>query len=223
LSSEWKKMGNIELSDLPQDMTKAEKDVVQSYITNGCPGLMKIQQGDAYKTFELYMSGKTYQEIAAITKISKDLVLYLAYRSKWMEHRFKHYENISLSILDKVRQVKLDAADNLTTIIAAHGKYLAQRYNQFLATNDASIMEGTDNKIVSQYYKSIELLETITTAEEIAEENKKPKQPLVNINVGMGASASINQTGHETIDITQQTSGDLLKALAEMKKTSEVK
>lgn len=207
---------------MPQDMTKEEKEVVHLFISNGCPGLLRVQQGDIFKYFELYMSGKTYAEIAVITKAPKDLIMYLAYKSHWLDHRFKHYENISLNILDKVKQVKLDTANNLVTIINALSKYIDQRYNKFLSTNDGSIIEGVDTKIVSQYYKSIELLEKVLNADEKSDD-KKPKQPMVNIHMGLGAAASITQTDPKTLEITDQTAGELVKALASLKKSAESK
>ena len=216
-------MGSLEITELPQDMTKEEKEVVLAFITHGCPGLLKVQQSDIFQYFQLYMSGKTYAEIAVITKAPKDLIMYLAYKSKWLEHRFKHYENISLNILDKVQQVKLDTANNLITIIKALGKYCELKYNKFLTTNDVSAIEGIDTKITTQYYKSIELLDKILNADENDDENKKPKQPLVNIHMGMGAKATIEQTGPKSLEITDETAGELVKALASMKKTSETK
>jgi hypothetical protein len=218
-------MGSLEVTDLPQDMTKEEKEVVLAFINHGCPGLLRVQQSDIFKYFELYMSGKTYAEIAVITKAPKDLIMYLAYKSKWLDHRFKHYENISLNILDKVQQVKLDTANNLVTIIKALGKYCEMKYNKFLTTNDVNMIESIDNKIVAQYYKSIELLEKVLNAEEDADPNKKPKQPLVNINVGMGARVAeqVSGGGQQTLEITDATSGDFLKALADMKKEIEKK
>jgi hypothetical protein len=216
-------MGSLELTDLPQDMTKEEKEVVLEFISNGCPNLLRVNQSDIFKYFELYMSGKTYAEIAVVTKSPKDLIMYLAYKSHWMEHRFKHYENISLNILDKVKQVKLDTANNLVTIIKALGKYCELKYNKFLTTNDLSTIEGIDNKIVAQYYKSIELLDKVLNAEDDSDDSRKPKQPLVNIHMGMGAQATVKQVNDKTLEITDETAGEMLKALASMKKEVERK
>lgn len=214
-------MGSVELTDLPQDMTKEEKELVQAFINHGCPGLLRVQHSDIYKYFELYMSGKTYAEIAVITKAPKDLIMYLSYKSKWMDHRFKHYENISLNLLDKVQQIKLDTANNLVTIIKALGKYCEQRYNRYLTTNDPEVLEKIDNKIVAQYYKSVELLKKITTSDEGGDDEKKPGQPLVNVNVGLGGKTTITQTGENKLEISDDTAGEIMKALAGMKKEQE--
>lgn len=217
-------MANLTLTDLPQDMTKEEKEAVQDFIDNGCPGIIRVQDGDIFKFFQLYMSGKTYAEIATITKSPKDMIMFLAYRSKWMEHRFKHYENISLNILDKVKQVKLDSANNLVTIVKALGQYCEMKYNGFLSTRNQEVIEKIDSKIVTQYFKAIELLDKVLSDDEPSEgEAGKTKGPLVNINMAMGATASIKQTDPKTLEITDETAGDLVKALASMKKQAERK
>lgn len=214
-------MGSLELSSLPQDMTKEEKESLQDFILNGCPGLLRVQQSDIFNYFQLYMSGKTYAEIATIAKAPKDLVMYLSYKSNWLEHRFKHYENISLNILEKIKHVKLDSTNTLVTVIKAYGKYIEAKSNKYLSTNDASVIEGIDSKILSTYYKSLDSLEKILGGDPQDPEN--PKAPMVSINMGMGAAASIKQVDSKTLEITDETAGDLIKALASMKKETEKK
>jgi hypothetical protein len=213
-------MGSLELADMPQDMTKDEKESVQDFIANGCPGLLRVQQSDIFKWFELYMAGKTYAEIATITKSKKDLIMYLAYKSAWMDKRLNHYSDISLNILDKIKQSRLDSANKLVTVIAALGKYCEQEYNRYLSTNDRSIIENLDTKIVAQYFKAQEQLDKIASAEE-GGKDKPPQSPLVNIN--MGSSATIKEVGEKTLEITDKTAGDLLKSLASLKKAQEDK
>lgn len=214
-------MGGLALTDLPHDMTKDEKELVLEFIQNGIPGVQRIQHSDMFTLFQLYMSGKTYAEIATISKTNKVLVMYLAYKSNWLDHRFKHYENLSLNMLDKIQRAKLDIANDLVVIIAATGKYIRDEYNRYLSTNDKSIIERMDQKIVTSYHKAYEGLKSATQEEESGDPNKKPKQPLVNINVGMGAQ--IQQVGEKPLEISEATTGDLIKALASMKKASEVK
>ena len=215
-------MGSLTLIDMPQDMTKEEKESVQDFIVNGCPGLLKVQQSDIFKWFDLYMAGKTYAEIATITKSKKDLIMYIAYKSTWMDKRLQHYADISLNILDKIKQARLDSANNMVTIIKALGKYCEQKYNRFLTTNDQSMIEGIDTKIVTQYFKAMELLEKLMNPEEDPDTKKNPGQsPLVNIN--MGAGATVRQLDEKTLEITDETAGDLLKSLAILKKEKEEK
>lgn len=217
-------MDSLDQHHMPQDMTLEEKQIVMEFISNGCPGLLKIQQSDVFKWFELYMAGKTYAEIATITKSKKDLIMYIAYKSTWIEKRLNHYEDISLSILEKVKQAKLDSANNVLTIMNALGKYCAQKYNRFLSTNDQNIIEGIDTKITAQYYKSIEILEKLMNPDDDPDTRKNPSHsPLVNVNLGAGGSATIKQVDSKTLEITDETAGDILKSLANLKKNHENK
>lgn len=208
------------MSGMPQDMTKEEKEVVANFIANGCPGLLKVQQSDIFQWFRLYMSGKTYAEIATITKSKKELIMYIAHKSTWMDKRLSHYEDISLNLLDKIKQARLDNANNLITIIKALGKYCEQKYDKFLTTHDLDIVEGMDNKIVAQYFKAIELLDKISNPEEKGD-GELGNSPLVNIN--MGSSATVKQVNPHTLEITDETAGDLLKTLANLKKEHKEK
>ena len=216
-------MESLELANAPQDMTKEEKESVQEFITNGCPGLLKVQQSDIFKWFELYMSGKTYAEIATITKSKKDLIMYVAYKSTWMDKRLGHYEDISLNMLEKIKQARLDTANNLVTIIKALGKYSEQKYNRFLTTNDPDAIEGLDTKIVAQYFKAVELFERLIREDDPDSKDGSSKNPLVNINMGLGSTTTVKQLDINTLEITDETAGDLLKTLASLKKAHEEK
>ena len=216
-------MGSLELSDLPHDMTKEEKGLVLEFINNGCPGLLRVEQSDMFNLFRLYMASKTYSEIATTSKMSKTLILYLSYKSKWMDLRFKHYEDISLNILEKMQKVKLDIANDLVVSINATGKYLREHYDRYLSTNDKSIIENLDQQIVTGHRNNIKALKEVLAEEKNNDPNQKPNQPMVNINVGMGARTTLQQTDPKTLEITSETSGDLIKALAGMKKAIESK
>lgn len=218
-------MESLELiNSMPQDMTMEEKKVVQDFISDGCPGILKVQQSDVFKWFELYMAGKTYAEIATITKSKKDLIMYVAYKSTWMDKRFKHYEDISLNMLEKIKQVKLDSANTLSNIIKAFGKYCDKECNRFLSNNDASVIDGIDTKVVAQYFKAIDLFNKLINPDDDVDTKKNPQQsPLVNINMGVGSATTVKQIDSKTLEITDETAGDLLKSLASLKKSHEEK
>jgi len=214
-------MGSLDLSSLPQDMTREEREQLAAYIGNGLPGILRIQQGDVFKLFELYMAGKTYAEIATITKFQKDIILYLAYKSRWLDHRMKHYEDISLNILEKVKQVRMDSANNLIAMTQALGQYLGQRYNKYLSTKDSNVIEGIDKKISDQYFKALDLMDKILNTDgENPNKQIKQQTPLVSINMG-SSNATVKQVDEKTLEISDQTAGELLKSLAELKKSTE--
>jgi hypothetical protein len=73
------------------DITPKELIKVQEFKEAGMPGLTKVAQNEVAmtKTLDLYMSGKTYGEIATIVGIKKDIVLYLAHKFDWYDTKMQ--------------------------------------------------------------------------------------------------------------------------------------
>lgn len=195
------------LNTLPDDMTQEEKNSLQDYINNGCPGFLKVQESDIFKWFGLYMSGKTYDEIAKITKSKRDLVLYLSYKSKWNEKRLKHYEDLTQSLTQKVEQGKLDSANTIVSMISALNRYYGDKFNQFLALNDKSIIENIDPRMLAQYYKSMDTL-------------KKLLEDNVPSDLERKLSDKDNKK-EEAVEVTEEKVGNILQILANYKKSSK--
>jgi hypothetical protein len=206
---------------LPDDMTPEEQKSLQEYISNGCPGLVKIDDAKVFSWLNLYMNGKSYAEIAHITKDKKDLVLYIAHRSKWFLKRVDYYGDISTGIATKMRNTKIQSADTVLNIISALGQFYNDKANKYLATNDSSIIEEMDTKNLASYYKALEVLEKLISPSGNSESDK----PTVNINLGTGG-ATVTQRNDKTVDITtnpdsEEAAGNLLKALAKFQRSKD--
>ena len=100
----------MEVALLPDDLTPEEKKSLQDYITNGCPGLVKVDDANVFQWLELYMAGKGYAEISYITKQRKDLIMYIAYKAKWSEKRLQYYGDMASGLNKKISNVKLQSA-----------------------------------------------------------------------------------------------------------------
>jgi len=207
----------MDLEKISEDMNIEEKKSLENYIKNGTPGISKITEVDIFKWFELYMSGKTYAEIATITKSKKDLILYISNKSGWNEKRLSHYKDLSDNLIEKIKTVKLKNTNTVASIINALGKYYGDKFDKFLSTNDNSIIEEMDTKMLAQYYKSMEVLDRIIAG---ASDSDK-KSPTVNVNVGSGAE--ISQIDENTVEVTDSTAKNLLRSLAEYKKEQDRK
>lgn len=215
--------GEIDIKTLSDDMTKEEKDSLQDYVNNGCPGLTKIQESDIFQWFKLYMSGKTYSEIANITGAKKDLILYLSYKQKWAEKRLQHYSELIDNLSSKMSQAKLESANTVATIISSLAKYYGIKFNKYIKNGDESVIEKLDSKMLTQYYKSIEVLEKLITPPR-KPGDKDPDDPIVppnpSVHISMG-SGKVKQIDENTVEIEDETASKLLMALAEKKKKSE--
>lgn len=198
---------------LSDDFTEEDNVSLKDYISNGCPGLVKLQDSDAFKCFELYMSGKTYSEISDITKIKRDTVLYLSHKSQWNAKKLAYFSDINNSLVKKMIAVKMESLNTMSSIASALNKYFAKKANDYLSTNDDSVLEGLDTKLLSQYYKA---MESIETALNISGNSQSSSGSQININ--LNGPASIQQVDGNTIDLKDEDYSKILDHLASIKR-----
>jgi len=207
-------MGSLELRYTPEDMSDVEISSLSEYMKNGCPGLTRSTEADVFKWFGLYMASKTYEEIAKITSSRKDLILYMSYKLSWCEKRVSHYGDLIQNMSQKVAQSKLDSVNTVLTMKAALNKFYVNKFNKFLSTNDSSLIENLDTKLLAQYNKSHDVLDKLM--------GRPPEDgqqsPLVNINVKSG---KIEQIDENTVEITETDVSNILKALVDVKKLKD--
>lgn len=209
----------MEVTKFSEDLSEEEQISLQNYISNGCPGLTKIDDTKVFQWFELYMAGKGYSEIATITKDKKDLIMYISYKSKWHEKRMQYYSDMALNLTTKLKRVKLESANTVANAITALGKYYNDQFNKYLLTNDQNVISNMDTKTLAQFYKSIEVLDKIINPSAAGDSSQSPL-PSVNINVG--SSAKVEQKDDQTIEITtDEAAGDLIKALAKYQRVKD--
>ena len=211
-------MSNIELKAPSDDMTAEERESLKNYMDNGMPGLTRVQESDIFQWFKLYMSGKTYNEIAESTKTKKDLILYMSYKQDWVGKRHEHYNELLQNMIHKMSQAKLQSVNTITKMISALAKYYGDMFDQFLKNNDKSVIEGIDTKMLSQYYKSMEVLEKLVTPPKTRPDDGDESRPNININMGSG---TVKQIDDKTLEVDDNTAEKILLALAAKKKDSE--
>lgn len=204
----------MDLSKIDNDFTDEEVEKINTYVANGCVGLETLVKDD-YKVnnlFALYMSGKTYTEVSKISRVKKDMVLYMAAKMKWYEKRMEYLDDIQSNITKKITETKTESLNFIASLISMHHKYYGDAINQYLRTGDRDIIDGLDLKQLTQYFKSIEILEKILNP--------------ANINRGGGSNTTVNintpggkveQVDDKTIEITPGNAGDALRALAKLK------
>jgi hypothetical protein len=207
-----------ELSTISRDDLSVEETAsLANYIENGCPGLTKIEDAQVFKWFELYMAGKTYSEIAVITKSKKDLIVYISYKSKWLEKRTEYFSSIAQSMTTKITNIRTESINTVATIVSSMNKYFGKKFDSYLSTNDDTIIENIDSKLLEKYYKSLEILEKVINP--TAKDPAKPSP--VNINISSGAS--FQQSSDSSLDISMdEKPSDLMKRLVQDKKDKEL-
>jgi hypothetical protein len=206
----------MNLIEYSEDFTEDDKKSLASFKENGCPGLTKIDDNKVFKWFELYMSGKSYNEIAEITSDKKDLILYVSNKMKWHEKRMKYYEDLALNMTKKMSQVKISSMNTLSSIMMGLNKYYEDKFTKYLSSKDNSLIEGLDTKLLTQYYQSIKTFHTLANPNQSIE---TPNKPTINVNVG--SNVEVKKTGENTIEINDSTVGNVLKKLAAIKDEEE--
>lgn len=199
-----------------EDFSSEDLQSLEDYEKKGCPGLERKVDSDFFQWFQLYMSGKSYTEIAKITSSKKDMILYASKKGQWHSKKMQYYSDLNDTALQKYSQSKLESLNTVTTMISALNKYFGGKFDKYLKTNDSSIIESLDTKLLAQYYKATETMDKIVGASlgKDDEGNRgNGKQPLVNIN--MTGSNKVTQTDENTIEIEADET-DKEKAVAEV-------
>lgn len=204
----------MDLTKIENDFTPEEVDRVNEFVKNGCHGLENLvkQEHKINSMFSLYMSGKNYTEISKITKVKKNLVLYMSAKMRWYDKRMEYLNDIQNNITKKLKDTRLESLNFISNLISMHHKYYGEEIDKYMATGDKDIIDGIDMKALSQYFKSIEILEKIINPTNVNKGNGG-----VNVNINAADGARVEQVDDNTMEITSGNAGNILKALAEMK------
>jgi len=203
----------MDLAKIENDLEEKEVERVNNYVSNGLVGLESVVK-DEHKVnamFGLYMEGKTYTEISKIARVKKDVVLYLSCKLRWYEKRMEYLDDIQNRMVSTLTTTKVQSLSFIQTLITMHHKYYGEAIEQYLMTGDRDIIDGLDLKQLTQYFKSIEMLERTLNPTNV----KTPKGgTTVNINT---AGGEVKQVDDQTLEITPGVAGDVLRALAKQK------
>lgn len=205
----------MDLSKIDNDFTDEEVDKINTYVANGCIGLESLvtDEPKINGMFGLYMSGKTYTEISKITKVKKNMVLYMAAKMRWYEKRMEYLDDIHKAISTKLKDTRVESLNFIANLISVHHKYYGEEMDKYLKTGDRTIIENLDLKQLGQYFKSIEILEKILNPTNV----NKSGGSNATVNVNAPDGATVRQVDEQTLEITPGNTGDILKALAKHK------
>lgn len=210
--------GTINLAEEPKtDLSSKELAKVNQFIEEGMPGLAKIDEGKMHKIMDLYLSGKTYTDIATIVRTNKTLILYLSNKFNWPSMRHDYLVELETSMKGRVLESKAASQDHMLKIIHMFEKRHGDKINQYLASGDEDIVKSIDLKEMDKYFKVVEMLHSMNA------DPKAPKGPMVGINTGDGVT--IKKTGENSLEITPNTKdktiGSMLKQFADSRRREE--
>lgn len=205
---------------IPQnDFTMKDLETIEKFKEDGMVGLHTLKDTDCERCMALYLDGKSYRQVAQVTKIRKDVILFLAHKFKWWELRKEYLDELQATLKEKVMESKLQSQEFLLELVLAYQKKISKNVHQYLRTDNAEFADRIDGKDIGTVLKVMELLHRLNSENFAVASDKS----LVSLN-GMGEGVNITRTGNNSVEITPRGPGPFgtkLKQMAEMKREQE--
>lgn len=197
----------------------AGKDLVklQDFLSAGTPGIEEVDETKVTRMFDLYLSGKTYNQISGIFRLEKGIVLYFSEKLSWFLLKQEYNKDLQASMRQRSIEAALMGHDLMLQILQMQHKKLSVKMNRYMASDNEEYANQINLKEIDSFRKNLELVQK-------GLEPKSGKGPLVGINVG-GEGATVTRTGENTIEVTpkQKAMGNVLHHYANLRRESEKK
>lgn len=200
------------------DFSQKDLEVIKAYEEAGLPAVATVDEKKMASMLEMYLSGKTYRQIATTMQMKKEIVLYMSYKFNWFELRTDYLVDLESSMRGRVLEAKIVNQDFLLQLQAMWQKKIGSKISKYLATDNEEFANSIDLKEVDKYLKTVELLQ------KLASEGKPipaDTRPMVGLNAGDGVT--IVKKGENEIEITPKSKaiGDALKMFADSRRAED--
>ncbi len=217
-------MSNIvEKPDFQADMTIDERERLHKYVEAGIPGISKVSEEQIIQAFNLYMSGRGYEEISKSLGVSYTKILFLANKYNWFDKKSKHLEALMSKVGDKMRSAKIEGMSFILDLLSFYHKSQGSAVEDFLKTNDPEAAKKVDLKNLSTYFKTVDALHKMANTPDMWREADRLAQnpsPAVNVNLNFG-DATIEKSADGSVSIKGNDSSTILRELVELKKLKQ--
>lgn len=205
-----------EVKERLADISTKDLEKVHRFIEDGLPGIGKVDDIKMRQIMDLYLSGKTYNDICDISGIKKTIIHYLSYKFDWPTAKNDYLIELESTMRERVLQSRVVSKDFMLQLTHMWQRKIGNKINKYLSTGDESIAASIDLKEIDKYLKTVEMLHTMDAA-------KTNGRPMVGINAGDGVT--ITKTGENSVDITpnakEKTIGSILKQFADARREEE--
>ena len=199
------------------DLTLKDLETIEKFKENGMLGLHTLGPTDVERCMALYMDGKSYRQIARVTHIKKEVLLFLSHKFKWWEMRKEYLDELNATMKDKVIESKLQSQEFLLDVIAAYHKKIRKNVDKYMKTDDEAWADKLDTKDLSALIKCTEMLHNL----DAENYGSRDKAPLVGLS-GMNDGVTITRTGSHSIEIAPKSQfSSKLKEFADLKRAQE--
>lgn len=201
------------------DFSQKDLEVIQAYQEKGLEGIGVVDDKKMGSMLEMYLSGKTYRQIATTMQLKKEIVLYMSYKFNWFEIRNDYFVDMEQSMRSRVLESKIVDQDFMLELQAMWRKKIGTKMTKYFATGNEEFIQDIDLKEVSQYLKTVEMLHKLSGDKSSSDNNR----PMVGLNAGDGVT--IVKTGENSVEITPKSKAisDALKMFADSRREEEKK
>ena len=208
---------NKQVALIQNDFTMKDLEMVEKFKEGGMLGLAQITDVDVERMMGLYLDGKTYRQVANLTKKNKSIVLFLAHKFKWFELRSEYLEELQATLPQKILESKLQSQEFFLHLVLAYQKKIGKNIDQYLRTDNEEFADKIDAKDLNALLKITELLHRLSS-ENLSNPGDKS---LVGLN-GLGEGVTITKTGNNSVEITPKSPfSNKLKQFADLKRAQE--
>jgi hypothetical protein len=200
------------------DMNEHHLAIVERYKEAGLPGISEVSEAEVSRMADLYLAGQSYNKISNICRVKKEIVLYLAHRMNWYEHRQNYLEDLDHSMKQRVAEARLMSQDFMLQMQLFFEKKIGRNIRRYLNTDSEDIANELNLKDVATYIKTLEAL-----GKSINDFKGPDKAPAVSLNMGEGVTMKKNDDGSVEITPKQKASSEILKEFADMRRKEEKK
>lgn len=200
------------------DLTSTDLERVREYMDAGLPDIARVDDIKLARILDMYLSGRTYRQIAMTIAIPKQIVLYLSYKFKWFDMRQEYLMDLEANARTRVLESKILNQDMLMQLQQMWRKKIGSNINKYLATDNVDFANAIDLKEVDKYLKTVEMLHKLGS-------DKIPGQQAPTVGLNLGDGVTITKKGDNEVEITPKSKaiGDMLKQFADLRREEENK
>lgn len=198
------------------DLDAKDLAIIKQYADEGLPHIAMVDDVKMRRILDLYLSGKTYRQIASVMGLNKAIVLYLSHKFNWFAMRQEYLTDLEQSMRGRVIEAKLVNQDFLLQLIHVWQKKIGQHMNKYLATDDTQFVNAIDLKEIDKLLKTIEMLHRLDS-----DKSSGGKTPAVGLNLGDGVTVERMDDGKVEITPKNKAIGDFLKKYADIRREEE--
>lgn len=199
------------------DISEVSMKKVQRFIDDGLPGIAILDEERLAKIAELYLAGKTYDQISKATRIDRTIIMYASYKYNLCDIRKEYMLELGDHMKRRVLEFKLMSQDHLLNLAQMYHKKHGNKIMRYLETNDEAHTDQINLKELDRYMKIVDLIQKSVA------EPAKEKGPLIGLNLGDGATVTRNSDNEIEITPKQKAIGDVLKHFADLRREEEKK